>query len=188
MKKVIICSAPSGSGKTTLVRSVLQEIPQLAFSISACTRKPREGEVNGKDYYFLKLSDFCNRINNGEFIEYEEVYPGNFYGTLKAELNRLWDEGKVAIFDVDVVGGVRLKSIFKDQALSIFIAPPSIPELERRLQGRGTDSPEVIATRMAKAEKELSYKKDFDCCIINDDLKKAKIDIHTTIKNFLDLE
>lgn len=185
MNKVIIFSAPSGSGKTTLVKYCLQKFPQLQFSVSATTRKPRGQEVNGKDYYFLSLEDFKQKIKNAEFVEFEEVYQDNFYGTLQSEIDRIWTEKKVVIFDVDVIGGINLKKIYGEKAMSIFIAPPSIEELERRLKGRGTDDAETIQKRIGKARQELNYQEGFDKVIVNDDLEKAQSDIENLIQNFL---
>jgi len=183
--KVIIFSAPSGSGKTTLVKYCLKEFPQLKFSVSATTRKPRGEEKHGKDYFFFSVEDFKNKIKNHEFIEYEEVYPDKFYGTLKAEVDKIWANRQVVIFDVDVVGGKNLKSIFKNQALSIFIAPPSIEELENRLIKRKTEDEKSIQMRVEKAEKELEYAKFFDKVIVNDDLEVAQKELHQLISEFL---
>lgn len=185
MNKVIIFSAPSGSGKTTLVKHCLSIFPSLEFSISATTRTPREGEINGKDYHFLTPEEFKTKIKNEDFIEYEEVYTDKFYGTLKSEIERIWENKKVVIFDVDVVGGVNLKKIFGHQALSIFIAPPSIEELENRLIKRNTDSLDTIKTRVEKAKEELTYQDKFDQILVNDNLDKAKNEIEDIIKNFI---
>ena len=184
MNKVIIFSAPSGSGKTTLVKHSLENFPHLEFSISATTRAPREGEAHGKDYYFLTPDEFRKKISEDAFVEHEEVYTDKFYGTLKSEIERIWKNGKTVIFDVDVVGGVNLKKIFGDQAMSIFIAPPSIEELEKRLIKRNTDSLETIKTRVNKAQEELGYQHLFDQVLINDDLETAKKEIENTISNF----
>lgn len=184
MKKVIIFSAPSGSGKTTLVKHSLEKFSDLEFSISATTRELRGNEVHGKDYYFLTPNEFKKKITEDAFVEYEEVYRDKFYGTLKSEIERIWDNQKVVIFDVDVVGGVNLKKIFGDSALSIFIAPPSIQELEKRLIARNTDSLETIKTRINKAEEELGYQHLFDQVLINDDLETAKKEIENIISNF----
>lgn len=182
---VIIFSAPSGSGKTTLVKHILEHFPQLSFSISCTTRKPRGTEKNGIDYYFLSVEDFKNKINKNEFVEYEEVYTDKFYGTLKSEVNRIWNEEKIVIFDVDVKGGVALKKYFEEKALSIFIKPPSIEELERRLMNRATDDEKTIKTRIEKAEEEMTFENQFDTVIINDNLDKAKEEVEKLIRNFL---
>ena len=185
--KCIIISAPSGAGKTTIVRALLQEMPQLAFSISACSREPRGLEMNGVDYYFLGKEGFAQQIEANAFVEWEEVYDGMFYGTLKSELARIWKEGKIVIFDVDVVGGIHLKQIMKEKALSVFIQPPSLDELERRLKSRNTDSINKIAMRVAKAEKEIEQAKDFDVIVVNDQLELAIQTIRSTISRFIEL-
>lgn len=184
MNKVIIFSAPSGSGKTTLVKHCLQRFPQLEFSISCTTRQPRGTEKNGIDYHFITLDAFREKISQNEFVEYEEVYPEKYYGTLKSEVERIWNNNNIVIFDVDVVGGINLKKYFGNKALSIFIMPPSIEELEQRLIARATDDSETIKTRVEKATEELSYKQQFDKIIVNDDLQKAKHEIETLINNF----
>jgi len=184
--KLIIFSAPSGSGKTTIINQVLKEFPNLEFSVSACSRKPRKDEIHGKNYYFLSIEDFKEKIKNDEFVEWEEVYKDNFYGTLKSELKRIWDKGNHVVFDVDVVGGVNLKKKFPDNSLAIFIKAPSIEELEKRLRNRNTESEEQIKKRINKAEKELEYSKYFDKIIINDDLKTAINETKKIIENFLD--
>ena len=186
MNKVIIFSAPSGSGKTTLVKHCLQKFPQLQFSVSATTRALRGEEIHGKDYFFLSVEEFKKLISEDAFVEYEEVYQDKFYGTLKSEVERIWQEGKVVIFDVDVVGGVNLKKIFGEKALSIFIAPPSIDELERRLISRATDDLETIKTRVAKAKEEMTYAEEFDQIIINDDLETAQKEIERIVRNFIE--
>lgn len=183
--QVIIFSAPSGSGKTTLVKHCLELFPQLQFSISATTRAPRGEEQHAKDYYFLTPDEFRTKIAEDAFVEFEEVYTDKYYGTLKSEVERIWDEGKIVIFDVDVVGGVNLKQIFKDQALSIFIAPPNVEALKHRLTQRGTDTAEAIETRLEKAEEELTYQPQFDKTIINDDLATAKLEIENTLNQFI---
>lgn len=185
MKKVIIFSAPSGSGKTTLVKYALEEFPELCFSISCTTRQLRGNEKNGVDYHFISPQDFKQKIENNEFVEYEEVYEDKCYGTLKNEIERIWKEGKTVIFDVDVKGGVSLKKYFKEQALSIFILPPSIEELERRLNYRGTDDVETIKTRVDKAAEEISYQDEFDVKIINEDLEIAKSEVKCLIGKFI---
>jgi len=173
MEKLIIFSAPSGSGKTTIVRELLKKYPQFEFSISATSRAPRGTERDGEDYYFMTNDAFMKAVAENRFVEWEEVYAGTCYGTLKSEIERIWAKGSVIIFDVDVMGGINLKKIFGDKACSIFIMPPSIDELERRLICRGTDCAEVIAKRVAKAEFEISKSSDFDHIVINDDLAEA---------------
>lgn len=169
-KKVAIFSAPSGSGKTTVVKHLISKYPCLEFSISATTRQPRGQEVDGRDYYFLSEEEFLARVDAGEFVEYEQVYKGSYYGTLKSEVERIWAKGNVILFDVDVKGGVNLKKYFGDEALSVFIQAPSAEELRRRLVKRGTDSPEAIEKRVAKAAEEMEYAGQFDIVLINDDL------------------
>lgn len=184
-QKVIIFSAPSGSGKTTLVKHALAHFPELEFSISCTTRNPRGEELHGRDYYFISPDEFRERIAKEHFVEFEEVYEDKFYGTLKDEVQRIWNAGKVVIFDVDVKGGVALKNYFGAKALSIFIVPPSIEELERRLISRGTDDAETIKTRVAKAGEELEYQNQFDEVIINTDLTIAKAQTDSIIQNFI---
>lgn len=171
--KLIIVCAPSGSGKTTIVKSVLPDISSLEFSVSACSRTPREGEVNGKDYYFLSEDEFRKKIDEGAFLEWEEVYPGSFYGTLKSEVQRIWNEGKHVIFDVDVVGGINIKKQYPDNSLALFIMPPSVEELRARLTGRGTETPESLEKRISKAEFEMGFASGFDATVVNDDLEMA---------------
>ncbi len=183
--KIIIFSAPSGSGKSTLIGHLLKRFPQLEFSISATSRAPRGSEVNGKEYYFLSNEEFKNKVAAGEFVEWEEVYAGTCYGTLRSELKRIWDKGHVIVFDVDVKGGVNLKKIFGDDALSIFIMPPSVEELRRRLEKRGTDTPETIAKRVAKAEEEITYAPLFDKIVINDSLETAIADAIRITESFI---
>jgi len=186
MKKVIIFSAPSGSGKTTLVKHSLEAIPELEFSISCTTRQPRGSEMHAVDYHFLSPEEFREKISEDAFVEFEEVYTDKYYGTLKSEVEKIWNLGKVVIFDVDVKGGISLKKYFGDKALSIFIQPPSIEELERRLIFRNTDDAETIKTRVEKAEEELSYAKEFDKIVINSDLDEAKREIEILIKKFIE--
>lgn len=183
--KLIIFSAPSGSGKTTIVRQMLARFPELAFSVSACTREQREGEVHGKDYYFLTPDNFIKRIENDEFVEWEMVYEGKYYGTLRSEIERIWAEGKHVIFDVDVVGGLNLKERFGAQALGIFVMVPSVEVLEERLRGRGSETDETLLTRLGKAINELNYALDFDIIIRNEDLETAVKDAETAIRTFL---
>jgi guanylate kinase len=183
--KSIIVSAPSGAGKTTIVHRLMTEIPALAFSISACSRSARPMEQEGRDYYFLGVEGFKKAIENQEFIEWEEVYTDHYYGTLRREVQRLWDEGRVIIFDVDVVGGLNLKALFKEHALSVFIKPPSVEILEKRLRARETESEERIALRIKKSAWELSQAESFDVCILNDDLEKAVSDAKIQVKRFI---
>ncbi|MBQ3233459.1 MAG: guanylate kinase [Alistipes sp.] len=185
MGKLVIFSAPSGSGKTTIVRELLQRFPQFEFSISATSRQPRGKEQHGIDYYFLSSDEFRQRVERDEFVEWEEVYAGTCYGTLKSEVERIWAKGNVIVFDVDVMGGINLKRLFGDDACSIFIMPPSIEELERRLRGRGTDSEEVIQKRIGKAEFELSKSPEFDYTVVNDVLADAVNEATDIINNFL---
>lgn len=184
--KLIIFSAPSGSGKSTIIQSLLNRNLNLSFSISATSRAPRGTEKNGVEYYFISPEEFRQRIANGEFLEYEEVYAGKYYGTLKSEVERILNSGRNVIFDVDVVGGLNIKKYYGDQALALFIQPPSIEELKRRLNHRATDAPEVIANRIAKAEYELSFAPKFDRIIVNDILEKAQEEAYQTIRQFLD--
>lgn len=183
--KLIIFSAPSGSGKTTLVRHLLDKRNDLDFSISCTTRPIRGTEIDGVDYYYLSVEDFKDKIKNDEFAEWEEVYKDRFYGTLNKEIERIWQKKHHVIFDIDVVGGINLKKKFGERALSVFVQPPSIEELERRLTERNTDSIEDLKIRIDKAEHELTYSNQFDVVIINDDLKLAKKEIEQKIENFL---
>jgi len=184
--KLIIFSAPSGSGKTTIVQYLLkQQELNLAFSISATSRKKRGAEIDAQDYYFLSSKKFKKLIKKDKFIEFEEVYTDNFYGTLKKEVKRLRKEGKNVIFDIDVIGGLNIKKQFSKKALSIFVKPPSLIEMERRLRNRKTDSEEKIIERLAKAEKEMSYANKFDVILVNDDLETAKNNAYTVVKTFI---
>lgn len=183
--KLIIFSAPSGSGKSTIINYLLQQSLRLRFSISATSRAPRGTEQNGVEYYFLTPAEFKARIAKGDFLEYEEVYTDKFYGTLKSEVERILNEGDNVIFDVDVVGGCNIKRFYGDRALSVFIQPPSIEALRKRLVGRGTDTPEVIESRIAKAEYELGFADKFDTVVINDDLETAKAQALQVIQDFL---
>lgn len=185
MGKVIIFSAPSGSGKTTLVRQMLQQFPCLEFSISATSRAPRGTERNGVDYHFFTQEEFAKLVAEERFVEWEEVYQGTCYGTLRSEVERIWEQGHVILFDVDVMGGINLKRIFGESACSIFVMPPSIEELRRRLVGRGTDSVEVIDRRVAKAEFELAKAPEFDHIVINDCLEEAVAETASLITNFI---
>lgn len=173
MGKVVIFSAPSGSGKTTIVHRLLERYPQFEFSISATSRAPRGAERDGVDYYFLSQEAFAAAVAEGRFVEWEEVYKGTCYGTLRSEVERIWQKGHVIVFDVDVLGGINLKRIFGQDACSVFIMPPSVEELRRRLEGRGTDSPEAIDRRVAKAEFELTKAPEFDHTVVNDRLDDA---------------
>lgn len=184
--KLIIFSAPSGSGKSTIINYLLTQNLNLAFSISATSRAPRGTEQHGTEYFFLSPEEFRSRIENNEFLEYEEVYKDRYYGTLKAEVEKQLEKGQNVVFDVDVVGGCNIKKFYGDRALSVFIQPPSVEELRKRLIGRATDTPDVIESRIAKAEYELSFAPKFDCVIINDDLEAAKTDTLKAIKEFLD--
>lgn len=183
--KLIIFSAPSGSGKSTIINYLLKQNLNLCFSISATSRAPRGTEQDGVEYYFLSPDEFRKRIAAGDFLEYEEVYTDKFYGTLKSEVERLLAEGKNVIFDVDVVGGCNIKKFYGDRALSLFIQPPSIEELRKRLEGRGTDAAEVIESRIAKAEYELSFAPKFDVIVVNDVLEQAEAKALQTIQSFL---
>ena len=186
--KVIIVSAPSGAGKTSIVKHVLDFLPELRFSTFATTRAMREGEINGRDYHFLTVDDFKRGIDRDEFLEWEEVYHNQFYGTLKSEIRRIWDEGKVVIFDVDVKGGLNIKKFFGDNALAVFIEPPTVQELENRLRKRGTETEESLRKRVEKAEYELSFAPQFDKIIVNDNLDDARAEMLHTIREFLDEE
>ncbi len=183
--KLIIFSAPSGSGKSTIINYLMTQGLNLAFSISATSRAPRGTEQHGVEYYFLSAEEFKQRIANDEFLEYEEVYADRYYGTLKAPIEKQLAEGYNVVFDVDVVGGCNIKKFYGDRALSVFIQPPSIEELRKRLVGRATDTPEVIESRIAKAEFELGFAEKFDVVVINDELEKAKVDALAIIQNFL---
>lgn len=185
MGKLVIFSAPSGSGKTTIVRELLKRFDCFEFSISATSRKPRGEERDGVDYYFLSNDEFRARVERDEFVEWEEVYAGTCYGTLRSEMERIWAKGNVILFDVDVMGGIKLKRLFGDDACSVFIMPPSVEELERRLRGRGTDAEEVIRKRIDKAEFELSKSSEFDFTVVNDDLQQAVDETVAIITNFL---
>lgn len=183
--KLVIFSAPSGSGKSTIINYLLQQGLNLCFSISATSRAPRGTERDGVEYYFLSPDEFRRRIAAGDFLEYEEVYQDKFYGTLKSEVERILSRGDNVIFDVDVVGGCNIKAAYGDRALSVFIQPPSVEELRRRLVSRGTDAPDVIESRVAKAEYELSFASRFDRVIVNDDLERAEAEVLQTVQDFL---
>ncbi len=183
--KVLIFSAPSGSGKSTIVGHILELHPEIEFSVSATSRPPRGQEKDGVEYYFLDVDDFRSRIEKDMFVEYEQVYEGRYYGTLKSEVERIWAKGHVIVFDVDVKGGVNLKKYFGDKALSVFIQAPSIEELHKRLVARKTDSPEAIAERVAKAAEEMTYAPQFDVILVNDQLDKAFAQAETLVNDFL---
>ncbi len=185
MGKVIIFSAPSGSGKSTIVNYLLSLNLGLEFSISATSRAPRGAEKDGVEYYFLSTEEFERRIAADEFVEHEEVYKGCYYGTLRSEVERIWGKGHTIVFDVDVKGGLNLKKIFGSQALTVFIQPPSIEELRRRLVGRGTDSLEKIEQRIAKAGEELTYASQFDTIVVNDDLATAQAEAEQKVRAFI---
>jgi guanylate kinase len=183
--KLIIVSAPSGAGKTTIVRHLLAMLLPLSFSVSATSRAPRTGEVDGHDYYFLSADTFRQKIEAEEFLEWEEVYPGTYYGTLKSEVERIWNEGKSVVFDVDVIGGLNIKKIYGDKALAIFVQPPSVETLRQRLCNRSTESEDKIATRIAKAEYELSFAPQYDVVLINDNLQTTLSEAEALIHNYL---
>lgn len=183
--KLVIFSAPSGSGKSTIINYLLQKNLNLKFSVSATSRPPRGTERDGVEYYFITPQQFREKIEAGEFLEYEEVYKDRFYGTLKEPVEKMLDEGINVVFDVDVVGGCNIKKYYGNRALSIFIQPPSVEELRRRLESRGTDAPEVIADRVAKAEFELGFAGKFDVVIINDDLQKAQDEAYRVLSDYL---
>jgi guanylate kinase len=183
--RLAIISAPSGAGKTTIVRHLLDCGLDLEFSVSATTRQRRSNEADGKDYYFLSTDEFKRRIRDDEFVEWQEVYKGHYYGTLKNEIKRIWDKGNHVLFDVDVLGGINLKNIFGEKAISIFIMPPSVEELSKRLTSRGTDEPEKIRMRVMKAEEEMRSAGKFDHIVINDDLETAKAETQLLVAGFL---
>lgn len=181
----VIVSAPSGAGKTTIVHHLLRAVPGLAFSVSATNRERRVNEIDGRDYRFLGTEEFKARIAGGAFVEYEEVYPGRFYGTLRSELDRIWSRAGVAVFDVDVKGGLHLKDLFSDNALALFIAPPSLDVLADRLRARGTETPESLAARIGKAGYELTFASRFDATVVNDDLPRACEEAEARVRQFL---
>lgn len=183
--KCVIFCAPSGAGKTTIVRHLLDYFSELQFSVSACTRNKRKNEINGKDYYFLSVNEFKNKIQNGEFVEWEEVYDGNYYGTLKSEIDRIWKQHKTVIFDVDVEGGINLKKYFGENALSVFVQPPSVDALEKRLRSRNTESEESLQKRVRKASSELSKANCFDVVLLNDELEKTFKEAEKIVSKFL---
>lgn len=181
-KNVLIVSAPSGGGKSTIVGHLLKTFNFFDFSVSATSRAPRGAEVNGKEYFFLSQDEFKRRAINGDFVEYEEVYTGLFYGTLKSEVERILGKNKVILFDIDVMGGMNLKKLYGDKALSLFIAPPSLDTLRERLIKRGTDTPEAIDKRVAKAQKEMAFAENFDKILVNDNLQIAFAEVEQIIK------
>lgn len=185
--KAIIFCAPSGSGKTTLVKHLLAKYDNLGFSISACTRDKRgRNEVDGKDYYFLSIEQFRQKIEEEAFVEWEEVYAGGYYGTLKSEVQRLWDEGKNVIFDVDVKGGVQLKEYFKENAIGVYVKVPSIEELERRLRSRGTETEESLSKRLYKMKFEMTFQNRFDVVLVNDTLEESLVKAENLYEDFCD--
>ncbi|MBT2562297.1 guanylate kinase [Pedobacter sp. ISL-68] len=183
--KLIIFSAPSGAGKTTIVHHLLTKFPELSFSISATTRELRGAETHENDYYFISKEEFLHKVARQEFVEFEEVYNGTFYGTLRSEIERIWNEDKHVIFDIDVEGGIRLKRKYEEDALAIFVQPPSLDVLKERLSGRGTDSPEKLQERFIKAEKELLYADKFDVILKNYDLATACAEAEQLVGDFL---
>lgn len=184
--RLIIVAGPSGSGKTTIVRHLLGAFPRLAFSISACSRNKRHGEIDGEDYYFLTAEQFQEKINSGKFLEWQEVYPGSYYGTLRTEVERLWKADRHVIFDIDVKGALNLKNSFGTRAIALFIKPPSVEALEQRLRERNTESPNFLSQRIDKAMLELSYAPEFDKIIPNTSLPEALSEAEKTVAHFLE--
>ncbi|HPK05627.1 MAG TPA: guanylate kinase [Bacteroidales bacterium] len=184
--KMIIISAPSGAGKTTLVKYLLSVRNDLEFSISACSRAKRDDELDGRDYYFMTKEEFRKKIDNNEFIEWEEVYPGSYYGTLRTEVYRIWNKGNHVIFDVDVVGGLNIKKQFAEKILAVFIQPPSIEVLETRIRKRQSDSEDKIRERINKAEWEMKFANEFDRIVVNNEISVAKIELLSLVNEFLD--
>ncbi len=187
-KKIIIITAPSGAGKTTIVKKLLASMPVLAFSISAATRQARAGEVNGKDYYFMTTGEFHAKIDENAFAEYEMVYAGKYYGTLKSELERIWNSARIPMVDIDVKGALSIKEHYHDKALTIFIQPPSIDALRARLSDRGTETQASIDERLAKAQYELSFAHEFDRIVVNDELERAYEEVKTLVADFLNIK
>jgi guanylate kinase len=185
LSKIVIITAPSGSGKTTIVKRLLESYPKLAFSISACTRNPRPGEQHGKDYYFLQEQDFLQKIKDDAFIEWEMVYTGKYYGTLKTELQRIWDEGNYPLVDIDVQGALNIKQKYPSNSISLFIKAPSMEELERRLINRGTENEQTLKERLNKASEELTFAPQFDKIVVNEKLEVAVEEIKNIIESFI---
>ena len=185
MGKLIVISAPSGAGKTSIVHHLLKNMPELSFSVSACSREKRDNETHGKDYYFLGVEGFQNKIKEDAFLEWEEVYENQYYGTLKSQIERIWSEGKTVIFDVDVIGGLNIKKQYPKECLSLFIMPPSVDVLRERLSGRGSESEAKLEMRLAKAEQEISKNQEFDKVILNDDFGIACEETMEVITNFI---
>ena len=184
--KIIIITAPSGAGKTSITHHLMQQFPQLAFSVSAATRQSRGIERNGVDYYFMSTDEFKQKIQHNEFVEWEMVYEGKYYGTLKAELQRIWDNKQIPILDIDVKGAIHVKQQFPDSALTIFIEPPSVAELKNRLESRGTETMESLSARVNKAAYEISFKDQFDKQIVNDNLQEAREKAVVVVQQFID--
>ena len=184
-KKIIVVTAPSGAGKSTMVKKLMQQRPDLAFSISCTTRDKREGEINGKEYYFVSVAEFQQRLQKGDFIEHEEVYPGQFYGSLRSEVERIWRDRKIALYDMDVMGAETIKKAYGKDALVIFIAPPDKETLVRRLTNRNTESKDSLKKRIKKAELELAYQTKFDKVVVNGDFDIAFMNVKNVITNFL---
>ncbi len=182
---VVIFSAPSGAGKSTIVKHLLKKYPNMEFSISAASRQPRGEEKDGREYYFFSVDQFESKIKNGDFVEYEEVYKGSYYGTLRSEVRRIWNKGHVILFDIDVKGGVNLKRLYGGNALAVFIMPPSIEVLRQRLVSRGTDSLANIDKRVAKAAEELTYRDKFDKVLVNDNLDTALLEAEKMVADFI---
>ncbi len=188
MGKLIVISAPSGAGKTSIVHYLLKNMPELSFSVSACSRAKRSNEIDGKDYWFLGVEGFKNKIKADAFLEWEEVYENQFYGTLKSEVQRIWDNGKTVIFDVDVIGGLNIKKQYPKECFSVFIMPPSVNVLRERLSSRGSESEEMLEKRLSKAEEEISRNQEFDSVVLNDDFKIACKETKLLITNFINLQ
>lgn len=184
MRKLIVISAPSGAGKTSIVHYLLKEIPNLSFSVSACSREKRTKEVDGKDYYFLSVDGFKKKIKENAFLEWEEVYKNQYYGTLKSEVKRIWNDGKTVIFDIDVIGGLNIKKQYSKECFSIFIMPPSVDVLRERLSSRGSESEEMLEKRLNKTEEEIQKNQEFDSVILNDDFEIACKEAKRLIINF----
>jgi guanylate kinase len=183
--KLLIFCAPSGSGKSTIVQHLMRLDLRLAFSISATSREPRKGESHGREYYFISPEEFRKKIRNNEFVEWEEVYPDQYYGTLRSEVDRIWENGQHALFDIDVAGGVNLKRVYGDRALSVFVKPPSMDILEQRLRARGTDDEFSLQKRLGKAGFELTFAPQFDRVVVNDSLEAALAEAETLVRDFL---